>query len=60
MKKDWDYGTLGCLIKDIDGNGIEELIFGENAEIISAEQSGAIIEKYVYEHIAFIPFAENH
>lgn len=157
MKKDWDYGTLGYLIKDIDGNGTCELIFGgnadesvswydgiiydiytisngelvhvldgwersryflcengmiahegsgsafdgtnsyfalegeelylvesvtwnyeaegdacvyyytteseydtENAEIISAEQADAIIEKYVYEHIAFIPFAENN
>lgn len=157
MKKDWDYGTLGYLIKDIDGNGTDELIFGgnadesdswydgiiydiytisngelvhvldgwersryflcengiiahegsgsafdgtnsyftlegeelylvesvtwnyegesdactyyytteseydtENAEIISAEQADAIIGKYVYEHIAFIPFVEDN
>lgn len=157
MKEDWDYGELGYLIKDIDGNGTAELIFGgnadesvswydgiiydiytisdgrlvhvldgwersryflcengmiahvgtgsafdgtnsffmlegeelylvesvtwnyeedngnfiyyytteseldtQNAEIISAEQADAIIEKYVYEYITFIPFKENN
>lgn len=28
----WDYETLGYLIRDIDGNGVAELIFGENGE----------------------------
>ena len=156
MRKDWDYGTLGYLVTDIDGNGTDELIFGgnadesvswydgiiydiytisngelvhildgwersryflcengmiahegvgsafnginsyftlkgdelylvesvmwnyegaddaciyyytiepepviDNADIISAEQAGTVMDKYVYEHIAFIPFAEN-
>ncbi|WOO35267.1 M56 family metallopeptidase [Anaerocolumna sp. AGMB13020] len=28
----WDYETLGYLIKDIDGNGVDELIFGANTD----------------------------
>ncbi|MDE6362758.1 MAG: hypothetical protein K2L86_00580 [Lachnospiraceae bacterium] len=30
MKKDWDYGILGYLIEDLNGDGTEELIFGAN------------------------------
>ncbi|SNS52228.1 Signal transducer regulating beta-lactamase production, contains metallopeptidase domain [Anaerovirgula multivorans] len=30
--QNWDYETLGYLIKDIDGNGIDELIFGANTD----------------------------
>lgn len=37
MKKDWDYGILGYLIKDLDGDGTKELIFGANA----SEKEGA-------------------
>lgn len=46
MKKDWDYGTLGYLIKDIDGDGIEELIFGGNAEASTAWYDGIIYDIY--------------
>ena len=28
----WDYETLGYILRDLDGNGVEELIFGENGE----------------------------
>lgn len=28
----WDYETLGYLIKDIDGNSVDELIFGANTD----------------------------
>lgn len=28
----WDYETLGYLIKDMDGNGVDELIFGANTD----------------------------
>lgn len=28
----WEYETLGYLIKDIDGNGVDELIFGANTD----------------------------
>lgn len=30
--QNWDYETLGYLIKDIDGNGVDELIFGANTD----------------------------
>ena len=30
--QNWDYETLGYLIKDMDGNGIDELIFGANTD----------------------------
>ena len=30
--QNWDYETLGYLIKDIDNNGVEELIFGANTD----------------------------
>ncbi|MDE6673806.1 MAG: M56 family metallopeptidase, partial [Acetatifactor sp.] len=28
----WDFETLGYILRDLDGNGVEELIFGENGE----------------------------
>lgn len=46
MKKDWDYGTLGYLIKDIDGNGTDELIFGGNAEESTSWYDGIIYDIY--------------
>lgn len=46
MEKNWDYGTLGYLIKDIDGNGTEELIFGGNAEESAAWYDGIIYDIY--------------
>lgn len=46
MKKDWDYGTLGYLIKDIDGNGTRELIFGGNADESSSWYDGIIYDIY--------------
>lgn len=30
--QNWDYETLGYLKKDIDGNGVDELIFGANTD----------------------------
>ena len=36
MKKDWDYGILGYMIEDLDGDGTKELIFGAN---VSDEES---------------------
>ncbi len=30
--QNWDYETLGYLIRDLDGNGIDELIFGANTD----------------------------
>ncbi len=46
MRKDWDYGTLGYLIKDIDGNGTDELIFGGNADESTAWYDGIIYDIY--------------
>ena len=46
MEKNWDYGTLGYLIKDIDGNGTDELIFGGNAEESTAWYDGIIYDIY--------------
>lgn len=46
MVKDWDYGTLGYLIKDIDGNGTDELIFGGNAEGSTTWYDGIIYDVY--------------
>ena len=46
MKKDWDYGTLGYLIKDIDGNETRELIFGGNADESSSWYDGIIYDIY--------------
>ena len=40
------YGTRGYLIKDIDGNGIEELIFGENANEPEDIWNGIIFDIY--------------
>ena len=44
MKKDWDYGTLGYLIRDMDGNGTDELIFGGNAD-----ESGSWYDSIIYD-----------
>lgn len=30
--QNWDYETLGYLLRDLDGDGVDELIFGENAD----------------------------
>lgn len=46
MVKNWDYGTLGYLIKDIDGNGTDELIFGGNAEASTTWYDGIIYDIY--------------
>ncbi len=46
MVKNWDYGTLGYLIKDIDGNGTDELIFGGNAEGSTTWYDGIIYDIY--------------
>lgn len=46
MKKDWDYGTLGYLIKDIDGNGTAELLFGGNSEESSGWYDSIIYDVY--------------
>ncbi|MBS6397202.1 MAG: hypothetical protein KH452_08640 [Clostridiales bacterium] len=46
VKKDWDYGTLGYLIDDIDGNGTDELIFGGNADESDSWFDGIIYDIY--------------
>lgn len=39
-------GTLGYLIEDIDGNGIDELIFGENRSEPDGSETGIIYDIY--------------
>lgn len=40
------YGTRGYLIEDIDGNGIDELIFGENGTDPDSSWDGIIFDIY--------------
>ncbi|MBT9778386.1 hypothetical protein GPL15_17960 [Clostridium sp. MCC353] len=40
------YGTRGYLIEDIDGNGIDELIFGENGTNPDSQWDGVIFNIY--------------
>lgn len=42
----WDYEVLGYMLLDIDGNGVEELIFGENAADPSSGWDGIIYDLY--------------
>ena len=47
----WDFETLGYILRDLDGNGVEELIFGENGEdgCIANESDGSTFEfSYAY------------
>lgn len=41
----WDYETLGYLLRDLDGDGVEELIFGENSGVLEG-WNGIIYDLY--------------
>ena len=44
------YQNLGFLIKDIDGDGVEELLLGENDTHPEKNYGGAIYDLYTYEN----------
>ena len=44
------YQNLGFLIKDIDGDGVEELLLGENDTHPEKNYDGAIYDLYTYEN----------